>query len=167
MSTFKTTKLLYGNPVLIGKISSEIANYFKSEGYDVTELALASGGYEISITKGGLFKAVLGLKTALKISLVQEGDKIRFSAGVGLFGLQAIPAAIALFVWWPIMITQIWGLVQQSKLDDAALVIAEQVIYEASQYNYNQHSTIFCPVDGAIIPADAKVCPYCGSAIQM
>lgn len=165
MSAFKTTKLLYGNPVLIGGISKAIAAHFKSSGYEVTEQSLVSGGRELSITKGGLFKAVLGMKTALKISLTPEDDKIRFRAGVGIFGLQVIPAAIALFFWWPVMLTQIWGLIQQSKLDDQALEVAERVIYEDSQSRYTSYSTIFCPVDGARIPADSKVCPYCGSVI--
>ena len=165
MSTFKTNKLLYGNPVLIGRISQEISKHFSNEEYEVSEQTLVSGGREISITKGGLFKAVLGMKTALKISLIPEDSKIRFNAGVGLFGLQAIPAAIALLVWWPVLITQIWGLIQQSKLDDQALEIAERIIFEDNQNNYDSNATIFCPVDGARIPADAKMCPYCGTPI--
>ena len=166
MSAFRTTKLLYGNPVLIGRISTAIADHFKSSGYEVTEQSLVSGGREVSITKGGLFKAVLGMKTALKISLTSEEGKIRFRAGVGIFGLQVIPAAIALFFWWPVLHTQIWGLIQQSKLDDQALEVAERVIYEESQIHYTSQAAIFCPVDGARIPADSKVCPYCGTVIS-
>ena len=165
MSAFKTTKLLYGNPVLIGRISTAIADHFKASGYEVTEQSLVSGGREVSITKGGLFKAVLGMKTALKISLTPEEGKTRFRAGVGIFGLQVIPAAIALFFYWPVLLTQIWGLIQQSKLDDEALEVAERIIYEDSQSHYTPQATIFCPVDGARIPADSKVCPYCGTAI--
>lgn len=166
MSAFKTTKLLYGNPVLIGKISDAISDHFKSSDYEVSEQSLVSGGREVSITKGGLFRAVLGLKTALKISLTPEDGKIRFHAGVGIFGLQVIPAAIALFVCWPVILTEIWGLVQQSRLDDEALKVAEQVIYEDSRSHYSSQAAIFCPVDGARIPADSKVCPYCGTAIS-
>ena len=165
MSTFKTNKLLYGNPVLINKISNEIAQHFSSEGYEVSNQSLVSGGREISITKGGLFKAVLGMKTALKISLVPEDNKIRFNAGVGIFGQQVIPTILTLFVAWPVLITQIWGIVQQSKLDDQALEIAENVIYNDNQANYTTHATIFCPNDGARIPADSRHCPYCGTAV--
>lgn len=165
MSTFKTNKLLYGNPVLISKISKEITEHFANDGYEVSDLSLASGGREISITKGGLFMAVLGMKTALKIRLSPEDSKIRFDAGVGIFGLQAIPTALAFFVWWPVIITQIWGLNQQRKLDDKALELAEKIIYEDNQVHYNPQATIFCPRDGARIPADSKVCPYCGTAI--
>jgi uncharacterized Zn-finger protein len=64
-----------------------------------------------------------------------------------------------------VLITQIWGLIQQSKLDDQALEIAEKIIFEDNQNSYNPHATIFCPVDGARIPADAKMCPYCGTPV--
>lgn len=132
MGTFKTSKMLYGNPTLIPIISSAIIEEFRKEGYDVTTQDLMSGGKDISITKGGMFKVIIGMKTALKISLKPYDNKIQFEAGVGIFGLQAIPSAIALFVAWPVMITQIWGLVQQSKLDDKALEIAESVLYRHS-----------------------------------
>lgn len=166
MSIFKTNKLLYGNPVIISKISKAVSEHFASDGYEVSEETLVSGGREISITKGGLFKAALGLKTALKIRLAPEDGKIRFDAGVGIFGMQAIPTAITLFVLWPVLITQIWGLVKQSQLDDQALAIAEQVIFEDNKSHYNPNATIFCPKDGREIPADAKVCPYCGTPVQ-
>ena len=165
MGTFKTSKMLYGNPTLIPIISSAIIEEFRKEGYDVTTQDLMSGGKDISITKGGMFKAIIGMKTALKISLKPYDNKIQFEAGVGIFGLQAIPSAIALFVAWPVMITQIWGLVQQSKLDDKALEIAERVIYNHSQSNYQSEHYKFCPKDGSRVPVDAEFCPYCGERI--
>lgn len=165
MGTFKTSKMLYGDPTLIPIISSAIIEEFRKEGYDVTTQDLMSGGKDISITKGGMFKAIIGMKTALKISLKPYDNKIQFEAGVGIFGLQAIPSAIALFVAWPVMITQIWGLVQQSKLDDKALEIAERVIYNHSQSNYQSEHYKFCPKDGSRVPADAEFCPYCGERI--
>lgn len=136
MGTFKTTELLNGNPSMISHISSVMAQEFKNEGYEVKVVNLPAGGKDISITKGGLFKAILGLKTALKITLEPWGDKIRFDTNVGLFGLQVIPAAIVFFVTWPVIITQVWGLIQQSKLDDKALDIAKREINNVS-YTYS------------------------------
>ncbi len=136
MGVFKTSKLLYGNPSLIPHISSVMAQEFRNDGYEVQVVDLPSGGKDVSITKGGLFKAIIGMKTALKITLVPKGNKIQFDAGVGLFGLQVIPAAIALFVTWPVLLTQMWGLIQQSKLDDKALDIAEREIYDYATSNH-------------------------------
>lgn len=166
MGVFKTSKLLHGNPSLIPLISEKIAEEFKNDEYEVTIIDLTTGGKEVSITKGGIFKAIIGMKTALKIKLVPKDNRIQFDAGVGIFGLQAIPAAIALFVTWPVILTQIWGLIQQSKLDDKALDIAEREIYNDSSVNYQQEQYVYCPRDGKRIPANSEYCPYCGTKIK-
>ncbi len=139
---------------------------FQSDGYEVTAIDLTAGGKEVSITKGGMFKAIIGMKTALKIKLVPSDNRIQFDAGVGIFGLQAIPAAITLFITWPVILTQIWGLIQQSKLDDKALEIAEEVIYDNTNANYQQKQYVYCPHDGKRIPIDSEYCPYCGTKIR-
>lgn len=166
MGVFKTSKLLYGNPSLIPQIAMAQMQTFELDGYEVKIENIRSGGKDISITKGGLFKAILGLKTALKIKLLPKENKIQFDAGIGIFGLQAIPAAIAFFVTWPVILTQIWGLVQQSKLDDKALEIAEKVIYDDARNTYQTEQYIFCPHDGKRIPANAEFCPFCGKKVR-
>ena len=65
MGTFCTKKILYGSTALIPAIASSIREKFQNDGYEVAMDALSSGGYDISITKGNIFKAVLGMKTAL------------------------------------------------------------------------------------------------------
>ena len=65
MATFSTKKTLYGSTSLIPTIGNRIQEEFQNDGYEVSMDALSSGGYDISITKGGVFKAVLGMKTAL------------------------------------------------------------------------------------------------------
>ena len=129
MGTFSTKKILYGSTTLIPTIANRIQEEFQNDGYEVAMDALSSGGYDISITKGGIFKAVLGMKTALKVTLLPQGSNIHFEAGVGIWGQQAIPTVISMLFFWPVLLTQIWGMVEQSKLDDKALEIAKDVIY--------------------------------------
>ena len=166
MGTFNTQKLLNGDPVLIPTIASRIESTFLSEGFDVLNQSLLTGAVDISISKGGVFKSVLGLKTALKITLKPQGGRIYFDASVGLFGQQVIPTIIMLFFAWPVVITQIWGLVQQSHLDDKALNIAEAVILEntpvSSGVGSNQE-TKYCVQCGSKIPSDVSFCPQCGT----
>lgn len=121
---------LNGNPKLIPVIADRIRDSFQAEGYEVNVQSLYSGGADISITKGGFFKAILGMRTALKVVLLPQGELINFEASVGIFGQQVIPTLIMLFVTWPVLITQIWGLVKQSQLDDKVLAVANQVILE-------------------------------------
>lgn len=152
MAVFNTKKVLYGSPSLIPLIASKMQSKFQADGYDVIMEELNCGGYDISITKGNIFKAVLGMKTALKITLLPQNENIHFEAGVGIFGKQVIPTLIMWYVAWPVILTQIWGLVQQSKLDDEALCIAEDVVYKD-----NKNGLI------ALISNGGTFCPYCGT----
>lgn len=128
MGTFSTKKTLYGPHALIPQIAEHIQDAFQNEGYTVKVEQLSGRGYDLSITKGGMFKAVLGMKTALKVTLLPQDSNISFEAGVGIWGQQVIPTVISMLFFWPVLITQIWGIVEQSKLDDKALEIAQDVI---------------------------------------
>ena len=168
MATFNTKKTLYGSASLIPAISDRIREEFQNDGYEVTMDALSSGGYDISITKGGIFKAVLGMKTALKVILLPRGGNINFEAGVGIWGQQAIPTVISMLFFWPVLITQIWGMIEQSKLDDKALEIAQDVINanaNISAVSGNAVGSIFCTSCGTKNIASANFCCGCGKKL--
>lgn len=173
MGAFNTKAVLNGSHSLIPAIADRICREFAAEGYEINREDLISGGVDISVTKGGFFKAVLGMKTALKITLVPQDNAIDFEAGVGIFGQQAIPTVIMLFFAWPVLLTQIWGLVQQSSLDDKALAAAQAVIMENAggcAYTGGASATVppvsgqtkFCTNCGAKLPANARFCSNCG-----
>lgn len=169
MATFSTKKILYGSTSLIPTIANRIQEQFQNEGYDVSMDVLSSGGYDISITKGGVFKAVLGMKTALKVTLLPQGGNIHFEAGVGIWGQQAIPTVISMLLFWPVLITQIWGMIEQSKLDDKALEIAKDVILMNSNNNVASTATAtgnkFCTNCGTKNIESAKFCCGCGQPL--
>lgn len=165
MAVFNTKKVLYGSPSLIPKIANNLQSKFQTDGYEVTADTLSCGGYDISITKGNFFKAILGMKTALKITLLPQGGNIHFEAGVGIFGRQVIPALIMWYVAWPVLLTQIWGLVKQSKLDDEALRIAEDVVYKDSKNGVEtttSNGSKFCTFCGTKNAESANFCSGCG-----
>ncbi|MBQ3538908.1 MAG: zinc ribbon domain-containing protein [Bacteroidaceae bacterium] len=168
MAVFSTKKILYGSTSLIPVIANRINDEFVNDGYKVRIDSLSSGGCDISITKGGIFKAVLGMKTALKVTLLPQGDNIiNFEAGVGIWGQQAIPTVISMLFLWPVLLTQIWGLVEQSGLDDKALNIAQSVIAMSGYCNIgvNQDKGKFCTACGTQNSASAKFC--CGCRKQL
>lgn len=165
MGTFNTHKIINAEPSLIPAMANQITDYFKSQGYEVDVQVSDLGTYDISLTKGGMFKAVLGLKTALKVTLKPEADRVSFDAGIGIFGQQLIPALIMYFVAWPVLLTQIWGMVQQSNLDDTALMLAESVISSNSIVGKPVEPTSissFCPNCGYKHDAGMRFCPSCG-----
>ena len=168
MGTFSTKKILYGSTSLIPTIANRIQEEFQSDGYEVAMDALSSGGYDISITKGGLFKAVLGMKTALKVTLLPQGSSIHFEAGVGIWGQQAIPTVISMLFFWPVLLTQIWGMVEQSKLDDKALEIAEGVVYmnnNTGAVSASSAGSKFCTSCGTQNAESANFCSGCGKPL--
>lgn len=176
MGAFNTKTILNGNPFLISAIADRICQIFTVDGYEINRDNLMSGGIDISVTKGGTFKAILGMKTALKITLVPQNNSISFEAGVGIFGQQALPTVISMLFFWPVLLTQIWGLIQQSNLDDKALAAAQAVINENGGNIYSNVGSMtpppipgsvkFCTTCGAKLPNNARFCSNCGSPLN-
>lgn len=166
MPTFNKQKLLPAKAAQIPAMAEAIRKEFAPEGFEVQIDTLMSGGRDISLTKGNLFKAVLGMRSALKITLTPQMDGVLFDARVGIFGQQAIPTIISMFFFWPVLITQIWGLVNQSQLDDRALAAAERVMQSsASSLNVLSAGTIFCTHCGAKMDEGARFCSRCGEKV--
>lgn len=166
MGTFKSSKIINGSPTLIPQAGRDVMNYFLAEGYDVTGDSLISGGYDISVSKGNMFKAVLGMNTALKILIRPQAGQIVIEAGVGIFGQQALPTVISMLFFWPILVTQIWGIVQQSKLDEKAIEIAEASVARNRTETTKSTETPnqkFCTNCGSANAEGAKFCGECGA----
>src|SRR5918997_6871475 len=107
-------------------VAQDVMRHFEQQDYEVTQTLIPTGGVQVSIRRGGTFKAIVGLKTALNIKIVPEANGTRVEAGVGIFGQQAIPTAITLLVFWPVIIAQVWNMAQEANLDEEALRVAEE-----------------------------------------
>ena len=154
---FSSTRLFFADPKLIPQVADMLSIQFQAEGFTTQLNKTALVGADLSITKGGLFKSVCGMKTALKIKLMPEGQNIRAEASCGIFGQQAIPTIITMFVFWPVLLTQLWGLIQQSRLDGHAMELIERDLHELLQSNATGFS--FLP------PSDVATCPSCGAKV--
>lgn len=130
MGAFTTKRTLYGNASKIPYVAEQIRQSFAAEGYEV-RVANSASGEEIFITKGGLFKAAIGLRSALKITMkpTQEGH-INIEAGVSIIKQQLIPTLLTMCFFSPVVIAQVWGMIKQAKLDEKAVAIAERAVYQ-------------------------------------
>ena len=126
MGAFTTKKTLYGNASQIPTVAEQIRQAFTADGYEV-RIDNPANGQEIYITKGGFVKAALGLRSALKVTMKPTRDgNINFEAGVSIFKQQFVPTVITMCFFSPVVIAQIWGMIKQSKLDEKAVLVAEQ-----------------------------------------
>ena len=164
MAIFNQKEIIEASPSLIPAMSLHIKEVFEADGYEVAVDKLSSGGCDISITKGGLFKAVLGLKSALKVSLLPQRDTVLFEASVGIWGQQVVPTAISLFLFWPVLVTQIWGIIEQSSLDDKALATIKEVIAGNTTSTEN-HDVKYCAACGHPNSSAARFCSECGQQL--
>lgn len=121
MGLFKSTKLFCNVATHADAVANSLMSYMRYDGYEVDGVKLPSGDWDISIKKGDLFKAVLGLQTALKIKISSTVPHVYVKESVGIFGQQVIPTVLTVCVWWPFAIPQLWGMIQQSKLDELVM----------------------------------------------
>jgi hypothetical protein len=126
MGTFNSTKTFPYSVDDLAPVAQDVMHHFEDQDFEVTETNLPMGGAQVSIRKGGTFKAIIGMKTALNIKIEPVANGTTVDAGVGIFGQQAIPTAITLLVFWPVIIAQVWNMAHESNLDDEALRVAEE-----------------------------------------
>ena len=126
MGTFNSSKTFPYFVEDIAPVAQDVMDHFKGQDFEVTETNISTGGVQVSIRKGGTFKAIIGMKTALNIKIEPVANGTTVDAGVGIFGQQAVPTAITLLVFWPVIIAQVWNMAKESDLDDEALDVAEE-----------------------------------------
>jgi hypothetical protein len=141
VSLFKSEKFVPISVRDVAPVARELAEHFKQRDYQVECVPLPTAGWEVGITRGGIFKAAVGLKSALKIQIepIPAGTMVR--AGAGIFGKQAIPTAISMLVAWPVLLTQVWGLVREAGLDGEAVGVVEASL--------NRHQRVVSSQSGA------------------
>jgi hypothetical protein len=176
MSVFKSEKYIPKRLNSLTPVAEDLMLHFRHQGFEVIGDETLTGGWDISIHKGGLFKAVLGMKTALKVSIEPSGNGTVVKAGIGIFGQQVIPTLIMLWVFWPILLAQLWGMVRQSKLDNEAIEIIEKSMSADRSAETNEEqlpeklvpsgAKRFCTQCGTENLTQMKFCPECGQRLH-
>src|SRR5918912_3603486 len=126
MGTFNSSKTVPYVVEDLAPVARDVMGHFEQQDYEVTETNIPTGGAQVSIRKGGTFKAIIGMKSALNIKIEPVSNGTTVDAGVGIFGQQAIPTAITPLVFWPVLVAQVWNMAHEAKLDDEALRVAEE-----------------------------------------
>jgi zinc ribbon protein len=166
---FKSEKFVPISVPDLAPVAQELAEHFKQRDYQVECVPLPTAGWEVGITRGGMFKAAVGLRSALKIQIEPNPAGTVVRAGAGVFGKQAIPTAITMFVAWPVLLTQVWGLVREAGLDGEAVKVVEVSLSRhqragAGSAGPGAEAPRYCGNCGKELAESARFCPGCGQA---
>lgn len=162
MATFNSNKFIPTNLKDLSGVVQLTKQNFETKGY-IVNVEDSSYGSFISLTKGGIFKTILGMKTSLNLDVKILSGGISVDAKVGIFGQQLIPSLIMWFVAWPVLLTQITGLVQQANLDDEAINVIETAVKQCENGAPVESGTAFCVNCGSAMPENAAFCSSCGT----
>ena len=146
------------------EVVADFTAHFEAQGYTVNSEETATG-YFISMTQGGIFKTVSGMKTGLNITLAQKIGAVEVSMEVGIFGKQLLPSAISMLIAWPVLIPQIIGLIQQNKLDKEAYDVIEASLQSRTYSTANDAGGNFCPYCGKQNSPGSRFCAHCGKRL--
>ena len=163
---FTSSRVFKVSPDRIPDMARSLEIALRQEGYETRSDTLLGGDVIVSLTKGGLFKAVVGMKTALKVELRVDGGNVLAKTSVGIWGHQIVPTVIMLLWFWPVLITQIWGLVQQSKLDSHVMdILADEAKNDVGVVDVpsEEVSARFCSECGK--PVTGNFCANCGAKV--
>lgn len=171
MGAFESTNTFFKTMPDLAPVAEDVMGHFRDRQFDVKGERRITGDWDISITRGTVFKTVCGLRTALKIELRPEGNQVFAKASVGIFGQQVIPSVISFFLLWPVLLTQIWGLVKQSKLDDEAIRVIGESLDRHAPAGAPATATTggtgkFCTACGGALPHASAFCPHCGGRVE-
>jgi len=160
MGVFKSERRFWTQLIDLAPVAEHLAGHFRGKGYEVLAQQTGVGAWDIDITRSGAFRTISGMRTALKVRLEPDSGGVMARAGIGILGQQALPTVVSMLVFWPILVTQIWGAVQASKLDDEALATVEAGIALAEG---GGSAPAYAP--GPAVPAQGgpSFCGQCGS----
>jgi hypothetical protein len=176
MSVFESTRFIPIYLADLAPVAEDLARHFQQQDYEVVKQQGLGGSWDISIHRGGMFKALLGMKTALKIDIEPTSQGTLAKAGVGIVGMQVVPTVISMLLFWPVLVTQIWGAVRQSKLDDQAMeIIATSLTAHAggrplggsqgALADNSRPAVRICTTCGKQLPEKSRFCPDCGTKV--
>jgi hypothetical protein len=161
MSIVKHTQVIPVNVSDLTSVAQAVALNFEGRGFDVHVTAFSQQCQEIGIHKGGTFQAIIGMKTALRIHIQSVEGGTQIEAGIGLLESQGISTAVSMLAFWPVLVTQTWGLVRQSKLDDEAIAVAVATLLAQAHAG----AARYCHGCGASISGAAAFCHACGARL--
>ncbi|GLY97813.1 hypothetical protein [Actinoplanes sp. NBRC 103695] len=160
MGVFTSERRIWTDVTDLRPVVDRIMQHFRAKNYVVAATQTGTGGWDVGITRSGVLRTVAGLRTDLKVRLEPEPGRVLARAGVGLFGQLALPTVI-MFIFWPVIVTQVWGIVLSARVDDEAMTVIDDALTRAAAIPAPVPATGDCPGCGAP-HGGGSFCTGCG-----
>lgn len=161
MGKFSSSKVFAAPQEFIPFASRKIRSSFESEGFNYAVESESANRLVVTVTKGNLFKQIVGLKQGLEITLSNNDGKVSVNAKGTVIKDQLIASALAWFIAWPVIIPQVVGMINQSNLDEKAIDVVSSAFKE-----FDAEKTMFCPHCGTKVSRNDTCCPNCGASLN-
>jgi hypothetical protein len=125
MNPFKSEKLIPISVPDLAPMAQELQAHFEQRRYQVECQLVPPGVWEVGVTRGGMFKTAMGLRSSMKVQLKGVDGGTLVQARVGIFGKQAIPTMVTMLVLWQMIFLQTWTVIRESALDDEAVRVVQ------------------------------------------
>jgi hypothetical protein len=115
----------------IGRLSAELEHMFASQGYQVQHFG-NSDQISVQMRKGGDFAAIVGMQTALTVTMQRAPGGVLAMVGQQKWADKAIIGAVGLVaapVLWPLMITAGVGAIQQANLGTQVVNALDMLVH--------------------------------------
>ena len=125
MSTFTSFKSYDASATFIPFAATRIRESFSADGFEINQKPGACNKTVLEVTKSNLFKSAVGLRQGLEITLGNEGGRIAVEVRGTVLKNQLVASTLSFFFFWPVIIPQVIGMINQSGLDDRAIGVID------------------------------------------
>ncbi len=105
-------------PAVFSDLLISLQKWLEENGFKQQRLSTEDGATVIQVEKRGGWKRVVGMSTALNISMHQVENTINVQIGAGRWADKAVVGAVSLVVLWPLAVTAGFGAWQQAKMPE-------------------------------------------------
>jgi hypothetical protein len=156
MGVFRNERRFWlDEPTDTSTVVGELTEHFERAGYGVHARRSGAAGWQVDVSRSGVFRTVFGLQTALRVRLARQQDALIARAGVAVLGRSAL---VPLLVLGPVVLTQV----------DDALAVVERSVARLKVASVRGPEALVGPAPGrpcacgaAYVPGTA-FCTSCG-----
>jgi hypothetical protein len=98
MGLLKASRIIHATLPDLTPVGQAVMAHFADRDYEVNGEQTGPQCWEVGIHKGGTFRAIVGMKVALRIRIETIGTSTQVEASIGLLESQGISTAISMLV---------------------------------------------------------------------